>query len=100
MSKKNSSSDESFLQVVKRILHESKMQVSFLIGIVAVFAGIIPYTQKVFEFNRVSWENRSYNFFPIVTIFPMSIAYMFFFLVIRMVWLKIVPVIVEPLIKV
>ena len=78
------------------------MQVSFLIGIVAVFAGIVPYTQKVLEFNRVSTENRPYpNYqFPQVTHLPMAIGYMVFFLVTHMVWLKIVPDLVEPLIKV
>ena len=77
------------------------MQVSFLVGIMIVLVGIVPYTMKVFEFNEKSQIEGPPNYeFPQLADFPIALAFMMFFLVTHMICLRYVTPLVEPIIKV
>lgn len=71
-----------------------------MIGIVAVLAGIVPYTKKVIEFNKRAQNSGPENYsFTKPEDFLIALAFMMFFLVTHLIWLKIVPPLMEPICK-
>lgn len=86
---------------VMRIISTSKVQISFFIGIVAVLSGLVPFTKQCGQFIQRAKNSAPEDYkFPEFADMKIGLYYCVFFYVTHIIWLFVVPPLLEPIIKV